>query len=164
MSWYYNNLDDGIMKRQAVVASNSIPSAEIDHVWDNWKKKYGIIFDRQVEEQVRKQILEKKVGSINARNKELENENASYRVDLNILSALTAEEDAQLTSGFVPLSESKRRRLRVSKPWRTLEARSAAAGAPGVGLLGSDLLPVSMDWRLFGAVTDVKSQGTFETH
>ncbi|CAK9012216.1 Cathepsin L [Cleaved into: Cathepsin L heavy chain, partial [Durusdinium trenchii] len=109
----------------------------------------------QLEEDVRRDAFERRMRWVLQRNRELEAQGRAFRVGGgNILAGLTEDELESLTGQF---DASETEQLVADEEGGSIPDISGSGN--GIGKLGADGLPVSIDWRFTGAVSDVKSQG-----
>lgn len=109
--------------------------------WELWKVTFNKSYAGFKEEEERRQIYLKADQIINKHNQEADEGIHSYRMGHNGLSDLSSEEFSQLLGTLSNTTDDDTTRLTV----QTL------TGSP---------LPVEKDWRKYGAVTEVKNQGS----
>ncbi len=160
MSWFYGK--GARLRRLGSVADDVREwSSELEGEFNKWKAEHGVVFRDDEEERARKGFFKEKYEWTKHRNAELLTNGSSFQVGFNIMAALSPEEHASLTGNFVELdstvAKAKAKSLRT--PQNEPPFDRSLANSDGVGKLGQDGLPVSIDWRKIGGVTDVKSQG-----
>ncbi|XP_028277149.1 cathepsin S-like [Parambassis ranga] len=118
----------------------ALTTSEMDWHWEQWKKMHNKVYAHGIEELGRRRIWEENLEMINIHNLESSLGLHTYELAMNNLGDLTMEEIAGTLTGTIVPSDLERQPssfVRVNKS-----------------------LPVSVDWRDEGLVTEVKMQGS----
>ncbi|CAL1611847.1 unnamed protein product [Knipowitschia caucasica] len=113
---------------------------DLDEHWKLWKNKYQRNYHNKVEEESRRALWEKNLWFINTHNLEASMGLHSYTVAMNQMGDLSTEEALQMYASLRIPEDLER------PPSSFIDTDSSK-------------LPLSVDWRKLGAVTNVKDQG-----
>lgn len=123
---------------------NAFIDPALDNHWKLWKFTYNKKYDHEKEDLTRRIIWEKNLKFVTLHNLEHELGVHSYSVGMNHLADMTSEEvEAELTGLLLPPRDDRKSFL--SNTWNITKTSN---------------LPVSLDWREKGCVTEVKNQGS----
>jgi len=117
----------------------------IDHLWTNFKKGYGIVYNTTTEELERFKIFAHHVKMIVKHNLEHDLGLNTYRLGINRFAVLTNLEFREIFNGFKHLKNLRSQLTDIRRPY---------VPAPSY-----TTLPAAIDWRDHGIVTPVKNQG-----
>ncbi|XP_014666812.1 PREDICTED: cathepsin L1-like [Priapulus caudatus] len=113
-------------------------NSEFDSEWKEWKAAYNKEYEGESEEAVRRIVWEANMKKVMRHNLAHSLGKHSYRLGMNHLADLTAEEFVYKLNGY-KAGQNKRKGLRFLEP-------------------SSVNLPPTVDWRDKGYVTDIKDQ------
>lgn len=108
--------------------------------WENFKNKYGKLYENEVEENHRQQVFLANLRKVNAHNQLHEQGEKTFTMKINKFGDLTPEEFKESIKCYKGKKQNSNANIYVPEE--------------------NEKLPASIDWRTKGAVTGVKNQAS----